>query len=143
MKNNLLNNKKRDVTIDLIKGLCIFLMVAGHAQIPCKSFIYLFHMAVFFMASGFVYRDSTSDNLSSVWKGIKKRVKGLWLPFVIANFIFVLLNNYFIKINVYTDNPLIFDYVTGKHMELSSFYSLREQIKYILKGAFFLAMKSC
>lgn len=94
-------------------------------------------MAVFFMASGFVYRDSTSDNLSSVWKGIKKRVKGLWLPFVIANFIFVLLHNYFIKINVYTDNPLIFDYVTGKHMELSSFYSLREQIKYILKGAFF------
>ena len=45
--------KERNVHIDIIKGIGIILMVYGHAAAPFKHFIYLFHMAIFFMASGY------------------------------------------------------------------------------------------
>ena len=55
-------NKNRSVEIDLIKGLAIILMVIGHTETPAQNFIYLFHMAVFFMASGSLYQESASDS---------------------------------------------------------------------------------
>lgn len=39
--------KKRDETIDIIKGIGILCVVIGHAHAPFSSFIYLFHMAIF------------------------------------------------------------------------------------------------
>lgn len=43
---------KRDSTIDIIKGFGIILMVMGHSGSPLTGLIYMFHMAIFFMASG-------------------------------------------------------------------------------------------
>ena len=46
---------ERDDIIDIMKGILILSVVAGHAQIPVHRYIYLFHMAVFFMISGFLW----------------------------------------------------------------------------------------
>ena len=43
-----MGNRRTD--IDILKGLGILMMVAGHAGAPLKSFISLFHMAIFFIA---------------------------------------------------------------------------------------------
>ena len=41
---DVLGTNKRDVTIDIIKGLGIVFMVLGHSYFPFQKFIYLFHM---------------------------------------------------------------------------------------------------
>lgn len=48
---------KRDSCIDIIKGLGISFMVAGHCGSPITKFITLFHMAIFFVASGYCYKE--------------------------------------------------------------------------------------
>ncbi len=64
---------RRIEEIDIIKGIAIILMVAGHAGAPFTKFIYLFHMAVFFIASGFTYKESSSDSIKNVTKTIIKK----------------------------------------------------------------------
>lgn len=47
----------RDTTVDIAKGLGIFLVVLGHVPIPmwlCTP-IYLFHMPLFFFLSGMFF----------------------------------------------------------------------------------------
>ena len=43
--------KQRDPVIDSMRGIGIVLMVLGHSGFPGTDFIYLFHMALFFMLS--------------------------------------------------------------------------------------------
>jgi len=126
--------KKRIEEIDILKALGIICMVAGHSGAPFTHFVYLFHMAIFFMASGFCFKDTDSDNIKSVIKAIKNKFKQLWLPFFAWNTIYVLLANVFIKINVYTDNPEILDYILAS---VFSPYSASDIIWKILKGAAF------
>ena len=44
--------KQRDAVLDAMRGIGIVLMVAGHSGFAGTDFIYLFHMALFFMLSG-------------------------------------------------------------------------------------------
>ena len=55
--------ENRDSTIDIAKGICIFLMVLGHTYFYSwfNDRVYLFHMPFFFFVSGFFY--STKKNL--------------------------------------------------------------------------------
>ena len=63
--------KKRIDEIDVIKAIGIILMVVGHAEAPMKQFLYLFHMAIFFIASGFFFKPSSSDSHKAVAKTSK------------------------------------------------------------------------
>ena len=87
--------KQRDPVLDSMRGIGIVLMVLGHSGFPGTDFIYLFHMALFFMLSGWLF---------SLRGGpvhfIKRKVVTLWLPFVLANTAFTALNNLFLKLNV-------------------------------------------
>ena len=56
---------RRDVSIDIIKGLGIFCVVAGHCSAPITKFVYLFHMAIFFIASGYCYKHNNSESINS------------------------------------------------------------------------------
>lgn len=47
--------KRRDPVIDSMRGIGIVLMVLGHSGYPGTDFIYLFHMALFFMLSGWLF----------------------------------------------------------------------------------------
>lgn len=57
--------------IDIAKGIAICLMVYGHTNSYGMSFIYLFHMPLFFILSGFLTKmDSGEESrLRSAWGG--------------------------------------------------------------------------
>ena len=96
---------KRNETIDLIKGLGIFLVVLGHSAFPLKSYIYLFHMPIFFMASGYCFNMKNSASSAALGQYVGKKVKGLYVPYVLFNAIFWLSHNLLISLNICTDNP--------------------------------------
>lgn len=101
------------------------------------KFIYLFHMAIFFIASGFFFYDKSSDQLSLVIKTIKKKVKQLWLPFFIWTAIYVLMHNLFIQINIYTNNPNILDFASGKFIDTIAPYTTIQIVNKVFRGALF------
>lgn len=113
MKGNIENKKrlagieKRDITIDIVKGIGIIMMVLGHSGFGYSSYFTTFHMSLFFIVSGCLYNNEASGSIGGVKSYILKKLKTLWFPYAAANSIFILLNNIFIGINVYTTNPLI------------------------------------
>ena len=115
--------RKRIEELDILKGIAIILMVVGHTGIHCTRFIFLFHMALFVIASGCTYNSRSSDNLSNVLKYIFKKVKRLWLPYFAWNSLLYLLYNWLIKINITTDNPELLDYTASiKIMNINYVY---------------------
>ncbi len=94
--------KRRDPVLDSMRGIGIVLMVLGHSGFPGTDFIYLFHMALFFMLSGWFF--SLQGGLAHF---VKRKVLTLWLPFVLANTAFTVLNNLFLKLNILTGDERI------------------------------------
>ena len=100
-------NNGRDLKFDIAKGIGIILMVYAHTYAYGKTFIYLFHMAFFFIIAGYFFNPKHSESFNAVKSFVKNKWVRLALPFIIFNGIYLLLNNFFIDINIYTDNPLI------------------------------------
>ena len=73
--------KRNNTTLSICKAIAIILMCAGHAEGPTLlvTFIYLFHMPVFFIAAGYFF---DKKYLSDPWSFCVKRFKGLYVPFV-------------------------------------------------------------
>ena len=128
---------KRNENIDIIKGICIILMVLGHTpfiEMPGCGFMYVFHMAIFFIASGFLFNDKYTDNYKLLGKFYVKKINGLWLPFFLFTEAYILLNNLFLDLHIYITNvPIGFDqnlsyfqsqYLTLKNIILSVPYTL-------------------
>lgn len=78
--------KRRDTTIDVMKGILILLVVLAHAQGPGHRWIYLFHMAVFFMISGYLFGDHYEINVTQF---IKRKIVSLYLPYVTCNMLYL------------------------------------------------------
>ena len=101
--------KQRDPVLDSMRGIGIVLMVLGHAGFPGSSFIYLFHMALFFMLSGWFFSPYTGESAHRLARFAKRKVVTLWLPFVAANTVYTLLTNLFLKVNILTGDERILD----------------------------------
>lgn len=91
---------KRNPLIDYMKAIGIILMVMGHSGSPITLWIYLFHMSLFFIISGYCIKEYYSDSLSNIFIFLKKRIKSLYIPCVLFNAIICLLNNFFLEINL-------------------------------------------
>ncbi|MGV9003588.1 acyltransferase family protein [Flavobacterium sp.] len=65
--------------VDQLKGVGIFLVVYAHNFPITETYIYSFHMPLFFMIAGFFHPETS--NLAH----IKKRVKGLLVPYFILS----------------------------------------------------------
>ena len=130
---------ERNITLDLIKGIGIILMVVRHARAPYSDIILLFHMAIFFIASGYLYDGSRIKDFYSLKVFIIKKVKGLWLPQFLFSVLFVVLNNLFIQLNVYTDVPefLIANGPETTYRRIAAHYNLIDIIKQTVKAVFF------
>lgn len=87
--------------ITIAKAIGIILMVVGHSGCPqvLFRFIYLFHMPLFFFCSGIFYKDMM--NKESVSLFLKKRIQGLYIPFVKWSVLFLLLHNLFMFVGIY------------------------------------------
>lgn len=94
--------------IAILKGIGIVLMVIGHSGIAetVSHWIYMFHMPLFFFASGFLFNDKY---LSAPISFFKKRIKGLYFPFLKWVLIFVLLHNVFTFVHINADYLTVFE----------------------------------
>ena len=87
--------------ITIAKAMGILLMVIGHSGCPQVLFriIYLFHMPLFFFCSGIFYKEMA--NTESVSLFLKKRIVGLYIPFVKWSLLFLFLHNLFMAVGIY------------------------------------------
>ena len=83
---------KRDTTISICKALGIILMVITHSGSPGKlcAFAYEFHMPLFFITAGYFF---SLRYLNDEATFIKKRIKGLYIPFIKWSVIFLIIHN--------------------------------------------------
>ena len=90
----------REPSIDILKGVAIILVVYGHTWPFCREFIYLFHMAVFMMASGYCYSAKMLSG-KEYSRYIERKIKTLYIPFVLCNCGFTLLTPVFLHLGIY------------------------------------------
>ena len=104
---------KRNVYLDYSKGICIILMVACHAFANYKkfvpeqlildwfrSFVYQFHMPVFFIVSGVLFKEEYGTNLLAC---LISKLKHLWVPFICINIVILFLHNWLDNLGFYSD----------------------------------------
>ena len=104
-------SENRNSTVDTMKGILICMVVLGHTYNPFfTDFIYLFHVGVFFIISGYCFNQKYVNYFRGLMKLVRKRIKDLWIPYITYNFIFLLLQNFFIKIGFFTTSESYFNY---------------------------------
>ena len=89
----------RDTSISIAKGIAIILMVIAHAEAPgwlCK-FIFEFHMPLFFITAGYFF---SLKYLNDEATFVKKRIKGLYLPFVKWAVFFLIIHNWMFDLGI-------------------------------------------
>lgn len=98
--------KKREQIIDILKGMACLLVVIGHVLSGTadklsqgtifyylEEFIGSFHMPLFMMASGYLYRYANSlEKAGNYGKFILKKFINLGIPYFIFSIIYILLN---------------------------------------------------
>ena len=82
-----MDEKQRIVWLDQLKAISMYLVVLGHSIIKFKEefifkFIYSFHMPLFFMISGMVFRP---EKYQSMMDCIKDKVIRLLYPYIMLN----------------------------------------------------------
>ena len=82
---------------DILKGLGIIAVVIGHTESPLVPFVYMYHIALFFFISGYLYKDIYSTDPSIF---IAKRIKSLYWPFVKYGLGFLIFHNMLLNIDV-------------------------------------------
>lgn len=94
---------KRIEYIDVAKGITILLVIVGHVEElppPLKSIIYSFHMPIFFLLSGYFFKNE------SIQDATKKMFHSLIIPYFVVGLFMRLCQ---ISINYFEGNP--FDYI--------------------------------
>ena len=85
---------KRVEWIDFVKGLGMLLVIIGHCKIPNPywKIIYMFHMPLFFVVTGFVYspKKNEVDNITYV-KSVSKKYLIPYLVFSLIGLVTTLV----------------------------------------------------
>ena len=90
----------RNNAVSIAKGVAIILMVMAHTRcgIWWQYYINMFHMPLFLFMSGYCFKIGYLED----WRTyIKKRVTGIYWPFVKWSVLFLLLHNVFFMLNIY------------------------------------------
>lgn len=97
-----MKNKQRNHNVTIAKGIAIILMVAGHSGYPDSlSFLSLIRMPLFFVMSGYCFKSSYLDDARTF---IRRRMTGIYWPFVKWMLFFTLMHNVFFSIGLYDDH---------------------------------------
>lgn len=101
-------NKNRLSFIDVLKGLGIIMVVVGHVSTNqmIVSWLYSFHMPLFFFAAGWVYREK------DIFKDLKRRIQTIVIPYFSFGFL-VLIYWGLIERRVRYSSMSIFDAIIG------------------------------
>ena len=90
-----MNIHKRNPMISIAKAIGIILMVMGHVfdkDSWCVHLIYMFHMPLFFVLSGYFFKTPKSPKDSLIF--LKKKFLGLYVPYLLWTVLFILLHNF-------------------------------------------------
>lgn len=68
--------QERNNIIDITKGIGIFLVIWGHTVCPLKLYLFIFHVPLFFLLSGYFFNKSNSISVT-----LLKKSKSLIVPF--------------------------------------------------------------
>lgn len=95
-----MQDKSRNNFISIAKAIGIILMVVGHSGCPAiiNSFLYIFHMPLFFVCSGYFFKEIIDQKTLIVF--CKKKIKKLYFPYLSWSIIFLLLHNLFFNIGI-------------------------------------------
>ncbi len=66
----------RSLYWDIFKGLAILMVVFGHTGHSAGAYVYLFHLALFFFASGYLYNEKKYGDQPFLF--LQKRIQGAW-----------------------------------------------------------------
>ena len=107
--------------IAIAKAIGIILMVVGHSGCPSiiSRFLYTFHMPLFFFCSGYLYKEVTDTETYK--KYAKRKIKGLYYPYLKWSVLFLLLHNLFCRVNIYNS------------ITHSSYYDYEDYIRQLLR----------
>lgn len=120
-------SNNRNTEIDIVRGLSILFVVALHISIPNVFWTNLlgsFHMVIFIFCSGYCFNNKHIAQKNAIWSMFIKKVKTLYLPFLLFNSVMILLNNLFIRLNIYTDEDIFIQADLG----MANFYGLKWKI---------------
>ena len=120
---------KRIYYLDIVRGICIIYMIAGHIgfqSVEFDHYIHAFHMPIFFVIAGIF-----SKKISNVTEYLKKMSKKLLIPYFFWAFLIIIIDNKTtigthigikngLKIVLTTNNNLI--PIAGALWFLTSFY---------------------
>jgi len=117
---------KKVVNVDLVKGIGIILVMIGHSgmflfikdKALLNTIIYSFHMPLFFIVAGFFMKDKVN---------IKKSIKRLLVPFLIASVFWVFIASFLVQLPTYFRSQELYPYT----------YDFMVQFKKFLKAIFF------
>lgn len=130
--------KKRDLTIDIIKGVAITAVVLLHINYSFPEWTLLkirsafggvWHVAVFFIVGGWFFKDEKIANIRAFVIG---KVKGLYLKSLLVYIPLVFFHNTFFSIK------WLFPDIEYNHKFLDSYYSAGDVLVHSLKQIVFL-----
>lgn len=97
-----------NTAFSLVKAIGIIAIVIGHAAVrtPLCSFVYLFHIAVFFFVAGYFFNDEAPKQIGirPAAGFLRNKLRRLYLPYVTLGILFVLLHNLFIRLHIIAYN---------------------------------------
>lgn len=122
--------QQRNNIITIMKAIAIICMVAGHAytKSPVEGFVGMFHMPVFFFASGYCFKEK---HLGNALLYIKKKILALWWPTAKWLMAMVVLHNLLLHLGVYELHK-VYDKTPIEY------YGLLDTFKYLIMAFFTL-----
>ena len=86
-------NNKRLAYIDLVKGLAILLLLLSHSvpeEDHLKTWIFSFHMPIFFYVCGIITRTKIAKHPINIYKHLKNRLRNLIIPYFLFGFLLII-----------------------------------------------------
>ena len=116
-------------------------MVLRHARAPFSDFVLLFHMAIFFIASGYLIKEENEKNARNLLVYIWHKIRGLYIPYIAYSVVFICLHNVFLKLNIYTNSMAFMEETSleSTYKTLFEYYTINDIILNICKAAIFKA----
>ena len=95
----------RDASVDIVKGMAILLVVYAHTWPIFRNFYRLFCLQLFLVASGYCTRGQIESPAD--WRRyMGRRMRALYIPCAVCNGIYALLGGVFLRLGLYTDQPV-------------------------------------
>lgn len=98
---------KRNEMISITKGIAIILMVIMHTPAPDCMRLWQrdFRVALFFFVSGYCFKEKYLNDFSTF---AKRKIKGIYWPFVKWSIFFILLHNICVSLKIYDATTAIY-----------------------------------